>query len=171
MISFVLRSASLLALAFALPLGAQAVTLSNATVDVFVHRPGSGTVLAMVRGTLTATAAGEQISPFVDVPFQASGETLTLDSVDNLQINAALAANGTYTGSFFSYVVTPTTAVGVYDRTVNLSTHAGFRINSNLAGQPNVSSDYAIYVDAVPEPATVAALGLGAVAVLRRRKA
>ncbi len=156
-----LRSVSLLALA-SLALSAHAAFTLTLSDPVRTAAPGDALSFA---GILTNT--GPDAVYLQGALFLAPG--LNLDpSPYNDNHPALLNAGESYTGAFFNVNVPATAVPGSYG--------GGFSVLGGASSDPfdpfttTASDGFTVVVNPVPEPATLAALGLGAGALLRRRK-
>ncbi|MBX3111561.1 MAG: PEP-CTERM sorting domain-containing protein [Fimbriimonadaceae bacterium] len=158
---------------FAFAASANAVVNFNITnPSQTVAAPGSGYVLVTFAGTVTLTGGFTPAGLSVEWP--GNGSTfLTFDSFDAgfLAYVSAAVVDSNYTGNLFSFQVQSTDTPGLYDLNSNGSSpfaEATFDATRNgVRASDNEFFD--ITVTAVPEPASMAVLGLGAAALLKRR--
>ncbi len=136
-------------------------------------RPASGTLTYEFTGTV-ATGANEYIRNYgASAVSNANGDSLIPEPID-----AAFAAgrepNSSFTGPLFRLTIDANTPLGVYDDFFGTSfvpvLDVGFFTNGVGGPFEVVDIPYTVTVQAVPEPASLAALGLGAAALLRRRR-
>ncbi len=160
-----------LAFAGALAAHASAILNFNLTVNELSTTAGtnvvfSGTVTG-VTGDLTLAASS------VGSAFKSTGGTgisgnFTTDFLNYLNQNTT--AN--YSGTIFEAIVPSGLAAGTYDTNAALTNGAQVVVGGTNQHGDSVQDNefYAVDVQAVPEPASMAALGLGAFGLLRRRK-
>lgn len=134
--------------------------------------PGAGSIFLTFNGTV------DILNPM----FAISGATLEAPDNGSQLLNVAYDAGflayvsaGTpgvdYTGDIFTVEVQSTSQVGNYwFGAGGLSPFAELTVTASGAGLPDAVDSEMYGVTVVPEPATLAALGLGAAALIRRRR-
>ncbi len=159
----VARLSSALTLSVLAVVAHAAPTLTLLTPNVTIARPTSGSVTYDFLGTVTSTANPIQYS-------NAGGYVMHSAAFDGLPVEPYSDVEGTtvYTGRLFSVTVYADSTLGLYDRHFE-APHAIFFVSD---GPDFAEARYSVNVvpQAVPEPASLAAFGLGATAVLRRRR-
>ncbi len=143
--------------------------------DQTIVKPTSGFVLATFSGTVTTSGGWAPSTITVEWPGNGSN-FLTFDSFDAAFV-AYLGAgvpNSNYSGDLFSIQVASTDADGLYDLNGSSSGSSPFAEaifyamkNGVVAGD---NEYYSITVESVPEPVSMGILGLGALALIRRRR-
>ena len=139
-----------------------------------VAAPNSGFVLVTFAGTVTASGGFAATSAAVEWPGNGTN-FLTFDSFDSgfLAYLGAAVPNANYSGDLFSIQVASTDVPGLYDQNNGGFGSSPFAeaivygTKNGLEASDNEFFD--ITVTAVPEPASMAVLGLGVAALLRRR--
>jgi len=160
---------------FAFAASANAVVNFNITnPSQVVAAPNSGFVLVTFAGTVTLTGGFAPSFAAVESPGNGSN-FLTFDSFDAgfLTYLSNAVVNSNYAGDLFTFQVQSTDVPGLYDQNnggfgSSPFAEAIFYASKNGA----LASDnefFDVTVTAVPEPASMAVLGLGAAALLRRR--
>ncbi len=141
--------------------------------DLSAPLPTSGTTVLTFTGTVDVTAGWDATSATLNMPFQVSSFVGLAGAFDPGFVAYLSGANAgvDYSGNIFSIDVTPSSAIGLYDSNFNSTTAATITVS----GQKGVSTfddseAYSVEVTAVPEPASLIALGAGAAALIRRRK-
>lgn len=134
--------------------------------------PGSGSIF------LTFSGMVDILNP----AFAISGATLEAPDNGSQVLNVAFdagflaylsasAPGVDYTGDIFTVEIQSTTQVGNYwFGAGGLSAFSELIVSASGAGLPDAVDNELYGVEVVPEPATLAALGLGAAALLRRRR-
>lgn len=179
------------------PVNLSGTNFTGLKIDIFVWGTvnTSGTVNATtpafsnLLGSYTATTTGTYDSGFY-FPFETGdpgatpgftlGSALTISST---QIGMTFNYQGTTDGVTYNSInsltslVTYGTAASVgsnvfdgYYRNANSETDGNFTSSLRSFGQTNQSVGVRVFGTAVPEPATMAVLGLGALALIRRRR-
>lgn len=134
------------------------LTLDNPFVFTL---PTTGTQTCTLTGTITAIA-GYAFTSGTGAPLLGPGGSFT-PTLALSEINAGLASSGTYKGPILRYTFSSATLPGSYSS-------ASYVLNTG-PGIPSTSAAQAVtLISPVPEPSAFAALGLGAAALLRRRK-
>ncbi|RYG21238.1 PEP-CTERM sorting domain-containing protein [bacterium] len=163
-----------------LAFGACALTsLSFASVNVNLDQeywtvnPGGSVTIT---GTVTLTPGWDVTNWTVEFPSNGSVFLPTFIDVDFDNYSFGVT-NANYSGPLFTVSPDAAAALGLYDQSTafsgSLSTRAEFGVTATRLSDGATADDYENYgveVQAVPEPASLAALGLGAAAFLRRRK-
>lgn len=157
------RSAAILGLAVAALAASADPTISLSTPDVTIVRPTSGSVTYDFVGTVAATA-GSAFTGFGESYPSLLNSTTMLDVAPG---TVDYSGTSTYTGVLFTVTVASTTELGYYGYVSESNIRSTYYAFDDVGAS---STPYSITVQAVPEPATLAALGLGASAFLRRRK-
>lgn len=141
--------------------------------DQTIVKPTSGFVLATFSGTVTTSGGWAPSSIAVEWPGNGS-TSLTFDSFDATFVAYLSAAvpNSNYSGDLFSIQVASTDADGLYD--LNSFGSSPFAEATLYAMKNGVEAGdneyYSITVESVPEPVSMGILGLGALALIRRRR-
>ncbi|RYG21239.1 PEP-CTERM sorting domain-containing protein [bacterium] len=162
-----------------LTLGASAfAALSFASVNVNLdHEYWDGTPGSSVTifGTITLTPGWD--IDIVEVEFPSNGtDSLVGGFHPDLIAYLLPVTSATYSGALFTIDIPATATPGLYDASSFFPTNssrAEFGVQATRASDNAKAGDYenfGINVQAVPEPGSLAALGLGAAAFLRRRK-
>lgn len=160
---------------FAFAASANAVVNFNITnPSQVVAAPNTGFVLVTFAGTVTLTGGFAPLNCTVESPGNGSN-FLTFDSFDAgfAAYVTAQVVNSNYTGNLFSFQVQSTDAPGLYD--LNSSGFGTSPFAEAIFGASRngaIATDnefFDVTVTPVPEPASMAVLGLGAAALLRRR--
>jgi hypothetical protein len=139
--------------------------------DQFVVAPGVGTFGVVYSGTITVSATETISSAIVEWPGNGVNTLFTDFHADFVSFMGSNGAGDSYVGNIFTVSVTPTD-VGLYDlNATGPSGLAEISVYATRAGKPDSfdSEIFSLDVTPVPEPATLAILAIGAMA-LRRRK-
>jgi hypothetical protein len=152
-----------------------AVSIALDSSTLYETVPTVGTTLVYFTGSITATSGWTVTGFSVDDPFlQSSSNGLTVNfSASLLSFLASATPGADYTGELFTVELTSMTNPGFYGYQANSASNLA---QVSVSGSNSVSSFtdyeyYGVYAQPVPEPATMAVLGLGAVALIRRRRA
>jgi hypothetical protein len=164
-----------------IPMASLLATQAHALVDFeldqnffVVNAPTSGTSTVVLTGTVNLSSGWHVTSAatFDAVNFSTSDDLST--TLDAAFISWLIGPQSTnYSGNIADVTLTPTSG-GLYD--FNPVSPDGVPeiildgTNGKITGEFADSEMFEVNVNAVPEPATMVALGLGAVAMLRRRK-
>ena len=163
--STLLLSLASLALAAQAAIGPPTVTFSQPSIVAVL--PGSGSVVVDFSGTVTGSTLSNLTA--------WSGTTLNLLGTSTFvsptstyipAIQTAISATGSYTGKLLSYTFASNAAVGPY-ATLTAPVTLG---TGNTSPRDSNGTNLSILVTPVPEPSALAALGLGSIALLKRRK-
>lgn len=138
-----------------------------------VVAPTSGSLVVTYSGTVDISNGWDAVSASVEFPFLTDGSAFLgniLFTNDFLTYLGA-GADVDYSGSLFTITIDSTTPAGEYWLDSSLTNASEIAINATK-GSANFNDNeaYSLTVEAVPEPASMAALGLGALALLRRRR-
>jgi hypothetical protein len=160
-----------LALVGALAAHASAILNFNLPINQLTTTAGTNVIFS---GTVTGvtgdlTLAASSVGP----AFKATGGTGLLGAfTSSFQNYLNLNTTTNYAGTIFEVFVPGTTSAGLYDTNAALTNGSQVVVGGTNSNNDTVQDNefYAVNVQAVPEPTTMAALGLGAVALLRRRK-
>lgn len=137
-----------------------------------VVQPGTGFVDVVFSGTVDVLPNWDATSAVLYTPDNGSAALsggLTTAFLDYL---SGSFAGTDFNGDLFFIRVQASDAVGFYDQNA-LSTGGSSELVVNAVNGNRRFADneyYGVEVQAVPEPATLAALGLGAIALIRRRR-
>lgn len=141
--------------------------------NAVVARPGSGFVLVTFSGTIDLSGGFAPTQGIVELPSNGSN-FLAFDSFDAgfLAYLTAAVVDSDYTGNLFTLQVASTDALGLYDMNnggFGSSPFAEAIVTATKNGI--VAGDNEFYsVEVVPEPASLAILGLAAGALVARRR-
>lgn len=160
-----------------LAVGAAANAAVNLNINLqyqTVVAPSSGSISVMYSGTVDVLLPGWDVSGWM-LESPSDGSNLLLANID--PGFAAYAAGNNpgvdYSGNLFSVTVQSTTVPGFYYLNSNNSNPLSeFIVDVSLPGAVTAVDNemFGLTVEPVPEPATLAALGLGAVAFMRRKR-
>lgn len=167
----VFRFASILALASIAVVAPSAVTVTVENGGLTVVRPLTGSIEATLRIRVDSDDPTDTYTPTYGlvVPRMVDGSGLF---AGNYAYSPPQANVNTGYEGFYTFVVSSTTALGRYDRGNTLAEPARLGVVTPSHRSEFTWANYFVEVTAspVPEPASMAALGLGVAAVLRRRK-
>lgn len=142
---------------------------------ISVARPTSGSANVVFNGTLSILLPAYDVtSAVVEVPFSSTNQAII--PVIDPGFSAYVAGNNpgqNYTGAIFSINVTPTTPLELFwlnSGTSGLMVLSEVIVSASDSSNNTATDNEAFGLNVVPEPATLAALGLGLTAMLRRRK-
>lgn len=127
----------------------------------------------MFTGTIQLSAGWDATSAVLEHPGNGV-DYLTPTFAPAFLNYLALNTSATYSGDIFSVAAGPSATLGLYDQNTysggltDLSEMMLFASKGNQEATDN--EIFAVEVEAVPEPGTIAALGLGAAAFARRRR-
>ncbi len=158
-----------LSLLLAVPASADLVLSLDAPIGpnglprYFVTLPAVGTKTLDITGSLVGNTR-DRVTGSDELALELNGNMKGADTAFDDQINDALAATGSYFGPLFTYTFEAGDEVGVYT-----CEHFAFGSLFDLGGATN-PVEFEVEAQPVPEPASMAALGLGALALLRRRR-
>ena len=137
--------------------------------------PNSGMITVTFSGTVDVLLpTWDAVNITVESPGNGSA-FLTFDSFDAGFV-AYLGSNAPgvdYTGNLFSIQVNSTDAQGFYylnGSSFGMSALSEAIVYASVPGGPEIADNEYFGVNVVPEPATMAALGLGAIALIRKRR-
>ena len=152
------------------------VNFNLSNPDVTVVKPTSGSVLVTFSGTMTTS---EDFAPSQDwaIEFPGNGtDFIPFDSMNAAFANylAAGVANSSYTGEMVSFRVDSSLLDGLYDQNdsgFGFSPFAEMVFHGTRDGLDAADNEFfSIRVTSVPEPTSMALLGLGALALLKKRR-
>lgn len=156
--------------------GAVANAAVNLNINVqyqTVVAPSSGSISVVYSGTVDVLLPNWDVVGWT-LEFPSDGTNFLSASIDP-GFDAYMLANNPgvdYTGNLFSLTVTSSTAPGFYYlNSGNSNPLSEFIVVASTPGRETSDNEmYGLTVEPVPEPATLAALGIGAAAFIRRRK-
>lgn len=162
-----------------LAMGAFTVVSANAAINLnlsqaylTVARPGSGTVTVTYTGTIDVLLPTFDVTSLtLESPGDGIGNFLT-PNFDPALITymGSVAPGADYTGNLFSLTVSSSTPLGMYWLNGSgISSLSEFTVGAS-DGTNNAADNELYGLTVVPEPATMAALGLGLAAILGRRR-
>lgn len=130
----------------------------------FVTVPTVGTATAIVTGSLVGNTRDE-VTGNDQLPLMLDLDSRFTSFEYSGAINAALAIDGEYSGPLFEYTFDAADQPGIYRCD-------SFAFGSKFAPGDGATNpvQFEIQVQAVPEPATMAALAAGVLAFVRRRR-
>lgn len=137
-----------------------------------VVRPSSGSIQVVFTGTVDMLLPTFYVDvAWLETPASASNNTLnpTYDPAFLAYANAQVPG-ADYVGNLFSVEVASTTPLGFYWLNGGFNNPLSELVVDATDGQITTSDNEMYGVNVVPEPATMAVLGLGAAALLRRRR-
>ena len=171
-----LRTLAVLAFATVAVASQAALNLNIDNPDQSVNLPTSGNVTLTFSGSIVCSADWKPNgNGFLTFPsLQNSTTQLTNVSYDNNLLTYISSANfgDDYTGDLFTVTGASTDVAGYYGYYVNSSDAAYFQIDGVNTGGGTFkdTESFSVTVNSVPEPASMAILGLGVAAFLRKRK-
>lgn len=141
--------------------------------NVTVSRPGSGFVLVTFSGTVDLSGGFAPLLATVELP-QNGSNTLAFDSFDSsfLAYLSAGVVDSDYSGDLFSLQVSSTDPYGTYDMnnsSFGSSPFAEAIVTASKSGIAAADNEF-FSVEVVPEPASLAILGLATGALVARRR-
>lgn len=157
-----------------------AATVSSAATFVLddpnpiVARPLSGTATYALTGTIT-TVGNESISNYGGASAFNADETVGIEPVpDDTAFTVLRQPGSSYTGTLFTFDISADTPLGEYATFTGLPNgpvlNVGYFTNGVGSERREIQIPWSVTVQAVPEPGTMAVLGLGAAALLRKRR-
>jgi hypothetical protein len=154
---------------------AHALALSLSLDDVSPVVQQGGTV--DVTGSFKISGPFDNLIVNIDPPYLSSDSSTFISaglSSDFTSFLSGLTGTAaTYTGKIFTIHASPTQTPGLYDH-LPASSDAGFieaiAFNSLTNRRGSAKASFDITVEAVPEPASIAAITIGVASLLRRRK-
>lgn len=169
-----MRKIALLALVGVSAFATAGVNLNISVPVQTATLPGSGTVTLTYSGTITTLAGWDVTGATLYSAGLAPGGPFLGAAFATGLLNYITVGGpgGSYSGALFDIVVSSTDAVGFYDQ--NITAPGGSSelwVTASKVGTAQQFSDNEYYgVEVVPEPASLLALGVGAAALLRRRR-
>jgi hypothetical protein len=148
----------------------------NVNIDNHVQtvvQPNAGFVTLVYTGTVDVLTGWDATSATLFFAAQENQNNFLIGAFDAGFVNY-LNGNSPgvdYVGTLFTVDVQSTDAVGFYDYNPGGTNSRSELIVSAVNGQRSFADNeyYGVQVDAVPEPGSLAALAIGAAALLRRR--
>lgn len=170
------KHVALLALAACSTAAQASINLNIWPQYLTVTRPTSGTSTAVFSGTLQVIVPTYDVtSAVVEVPFTSTNNAVI--PVLDPGFSAYVAGNSPglgYSGALFSIAVTPSTPLELFwlnSGTSGLMVLSEVIVSASDSSNNVANDNEAFGLNVVPEPATLAAIGLGCAALLRRRRA
>lgn len=168
----------LFTLAILASLGAAAQASINLNINQqyqTVAVPSSGSINVVFSGTIQILQPNVDFnSAALESPASGSGPFIGTSFDSGFLAYLSQNAPGVgYSGNLFSVVVTSSTAPDFYwlnNGSAGISPLAEFIVIGGVNGASDVKDNELFGVNVVPEPATLAALGLGAAALIRRKR-
>jgi hypothetical protein len=155
--------------------GAQAAVNLNINVQYQTAvRPSSGSIFVTYSGTVDVLLPTFDVTLWA-LEFPGNSSSVFLNSNIDPGFHAYMVATlpgVDYVGALFTVEVTSTTALGFYwlnNNSLGMSPLSEFVVTADN-GVESASDNEFHGVTVVPEPATMAAMGLGLVALARRRR-
>lgn len=162
-------------------LGAAAQAAINLNINQqyqTVVKPNTGSIFVTFSGTIQVLLPSFDVTSYaIEIPGSASN--VFLGAFIDPTFQAYVLGNNTgvgYSGNFFSVQVSSTTPNDFYwlssASSIGMSPLAEMIVEAGAPGSNLIARDNEMYgLTVVPEPATMAALGIGALALIRKRRA
>lgn len=174
-LKLIARSLALAALLGVSAVGAKAQSTFTFTLnqpDITVERPASGTIQAVLSGTITFLGGDQGSVITLSFPFSSLGAGL-IGQIDSDFANAAFAGTD-YSGPVAKFAVSSSTALGLYNTNVGLVNPSTLVVIDQFDVPIARPFSVTVVSSTVPEPGSIAlfvGMGVsGAGLVLRRRR-
>jgi hypothetical protein len=167
-----MRKITLFALAAVSVMASAGVNLNLNNPVETVNLPNSGSVNVVFTGTVDVLPGWDASSATLYFPFLGSNGLGGGFDSNFLTYLGGSNAGVDYSGNLFSITVNSTDAPGYYDfNSLSPTSTSQFVVGASKNGVSFSDNEYfAVDVQAVPEPASIAMLGIGSLALIRRRR-